>query len=615
MVSETSAELGPVTGDPKGGVMPLDFRGQILSKDFSDADLRGALFQGQAVFCRADLRNAQFCDISGTAESIAASEARGLSSGSFAGAKLQGAKLPAMIAEFPQLHNIEEAAKSGATVLFAMIAACSFCFLTAATFTDAAMITNSGTTAAIPGVGLTLSVRPFLYAAPLLLVAVQLYFTLTLQRYEELLSDLPSVFPDGTPLRSKTYPWIFSSISAAGSTSEVPDRVYLTWIEALLSLGLGCILTPLCIWIIWFRTLAAHDISAYSTLLALGMSLVIALIPISTMPAIAPEAQRLSSRRSRVLLWSWGLGSTGMIAAFAIGTYLTVQSQHGEITVPPGYVMLDAPPDTGKYDSQWLQFKKAVGYWQSADVGSADVSKRPTSWSGKEEELKAVIGADLKFRNLRYLRGFRSFLVKADLQDANLAHAVLAASDLRGADITSAKLVDADLSAARISSSEMPSSLRYAHLERANLSSAMLEKANLFGAFLHGARLNFADLEGARLDFADLEAADFHQANLAGASLAYPPFAGSAVTFEQLASAGVVDDQTKLDNAFKVKVCRNQEDIIFVTLLETTTGKMKSWTFKPLSSDAGAEVKAQRDAWLKRLKNKKMECRDTDGSW
>lgn len=216
-----------MTDDPEQELSNADMTGKDLSgadlrdKDLSRSDFsRGRLCETKlqkaqlygTIFHFADLSRAEFRDGQGSSDAVAGSQAKGLLAASLAGSNLEGALLPVEIASFDRLHNVEEVSKNGTTILLAMLAVCLFCLLTAGTFSDAALITNSGSTAAIPGVGLALPVGPFLYAAPFLLLAFHLYFILNLQRYEELISDLPSIFPDGVPLHLKIYPWLFSSL-------------------------------------------------------------------------------------------------------------------------------------------------------------------------------------------------------------------------------------------------------------------------------------------------------------------------------------------------------------------------------------------------------------------
>ena len=167
---------------------------------------------------------------------------------------------------------MKEAAKNGNTILFATVIAALFSLLTCGTLSDAALITNSGATSAIPGLGLSLPVAPFLFAAPFLLLALQTYFTVNLYRYELLIAELPALFPDGTPLRLKAYPWLFNSLLPLDAW-EVDESIPLTMVEVCLAFSVAYLLVPFSIWMIWFRILAVHGESDYGTLLALACSI------------------------------------------------------------------------------------------------------------------------------------------------------------------------------------------------------------------------------------------------------------------------------------------------------------------------------------------------------
>jgi uncharacterized protein YjbI with pentapeptide repeats len=100
----------------------------------------------------------------------------------------------------------------------------------------------------------------------------------------------------------------------------------------------------------------------------------------------------------------------------------------------------------------------------------ADVSIKPTNWTGKEtaDEIALVIGAQLHGKDLRDARASGAFLIKADLSEADLQRA-----DLRGANLRGAQLQGAQLQGAQ---------LQGAQLVRANLQKADLSLANLQGA-------------------------------------------------------------------------------------------------------------------------------------
>jgi uncharacterized protein YjbI with pentapeptide repeats len=578
----------------------VDLRGRDLSGfDFSNAQLRAAHLQEAKVygttFRFADLSQAEFCDRVGTPEVIARSEAAEFLSGSLAGANLSGACLPKAVSDFPQLQNVAEASKSGTTILFAMLIACLFCLVTAGTFSDASLLTNNGITSALPGVGLTLPVQPFLYVAPLLLLAFHLYFLLNLQRYEELIADLPGVFPDGVPLDLKIYPWIFSSLALCARSKIRRTTTRLALLEAPLGLFLAYLLVPISIWMIWFRALALHNLSSLTTLAVLGVSISVSFIQFAVGQKVLREGHLERWRTSAIFPWSfshkrakalfpWWLTTASIVAIllFGIGTAITLQARSGKIIAPPAYGHVGEPEEKKPF---WNFVVMSVGFFQAADVIGQDLSRKPASWTGKESsgepELKAVSGAILDFQNLRFMRGWKVFLVNGQMDSADLTGAVLSQGDLRGADFTNAKLIDTDLSSAKISSINTPSNLRYSDLTRANLRWARLA----------GAKFDHADLTDANLDHADLTHTNFENSDLSGAS-----FIGTSPSFEQLAAAKTVSETTAVDPPLLITACIENKRIA-VTLHCSDSAENKVWHLDPSNQDTAEGT----ERWKKRV--------------
>jgi membrane protein implicated in regulation of membrane protease activity len=104
---------------------------------------------------------------------------------------------------------------------------------------------------------------------------------------------------------------------------------------------------------------------------------------------------------------------------------------------------------------------------------------------------------------------------RADISDANLAHA-----DLPGVTLKGFRLARADLQSANLEGADLQSAnLEGANLKRANLRRADLQGTNLEGANVQRAILYFAKLQGADLKEAFLQKALLLRANLEGAAL------------------------------------------------------------------------------------------------
>ena len=137
-------------------------------------------------------------------------------------------------------------------------------------------------------------------------------------------------------------------------------------------------------------------------------------------------------------------------------------------------------------------------------------------------EKKSLIGA-----NLRY----------ADLRDANLSGANLIGADLSGADLRGADLIGADL-------------------RRANLIGADLRYANLRGADLSGANLRGADLSGANLS-------EIKNGSLALAQTSIVPDEGAFIGYKRLANGQVaklvIPHDAKRLNSYGSRKCRAEK--------------------------------------------------------
>lgn len=442
------------------------FAEHLVNADFQHSDLT------DTTFSRSDLRGARFRDPSADAGDKIA-EAKGLTCNSFPGSDLKGALLPAYAENYPQLKSLEDGAKDGGKILFTVAAVSTFCLLTSGVFTDASLLTNGTLASALPALGLTLPVKPFVVVAPFFLLALHLYFLMALHHYEDILGTLPAVFPDGTLLKHRVYPWLFSSFPAVYRERHPKASDIL---NCSIAFVLAYLLPPLTIWIIWFRVLCLHNLVRYTTLLALFMAFLASVLQFASSRSRLISCSGLPpSGRARVPRWMAAI-LAGCTALFAIGFWITMHAGFGRIDAPTGYIPAgQSDPHLSVKEKVW----KAIGSFEAVNVADADLSKKPANWSGggssDEQELRSIIGADLRWTNLRYLRGFRSFLAKAQLNSSDLTGAVLAYSDLRGADLRSARLVDADFNGAN---------LRYAYLNNATLTRAKFDGADLSGADL-----------------------------------------------------------------------------------------------------------------------------------
>jgi uncharacterized protein YjbI with pentapeptide repeats len=137
-------------------------------------------------------------------------------------------------------------------------------------------------------------------------------------------------------------------------------------------------------------------------------------------------------------------------------------------------------------------------------------------------------GANLSGTNLCGVNLRGTNLKGANLSGANLSNADLWNAELEGANLSMAKLGDEDLCSG--------ADLRWARLNRANLSGAFVIKANLERANLTGANLSRALLSGS-----DFSRADFTDANLCGAGLFQANLCGAILKKTKLNEARIND--------------------------------------------------------------------------
>jgi uncharacterized protein YjbI with pentapeptide repeats len=508
----------------------------LLHANLRRAVLRQASLRG-ANLASADLTEASFHETSlrdANLRQADLSRATGLLETSLQGADLNGAQLPEGLAQFEGLANVAEAARNAGKLFVSLLLGCAFVWITLATMTDVALLTGAGS-ARLPLIDREIPVAYFYTAAPLVLVALSLYFHLYLQRLWELLADLPAFFPDGTPLDRKAYPWAMNSLIHA----YVPrfrgwPRPPLMTLQIIASHLFAWWTVPLTLLLFWGQYLRLHDwrVTGWHVLLlaiSLGMS---AYYQALTRLTLQGDANALPLRQ-RSQLWIVVLG---LIGALGIGgaSLLFIHAARMEWGIVRNFV----------------------------DLRDAEVSTKPAGWTGKaevslvrhgtlsEEEIALIKKANLSRKDLRSARANRAFLINADLRstdltgaaleeanlrNANLEGAILRGSDLRGADLQGAILRGVDLHGAQ---------LQRADLRGANLQGATLDQpttadflrhalydsrtewpagfsAPPFGALKPepGAYLRAARLQGVDLRDADLRSADLRGAHLDGANL------------------------------------------------------------------------------------------------
>ncbi len=124
-------------------------------------------------------------------------------------------------------------------------------------------------------------------------------------------------------------------------------------------------------------------------------------------------------------------------------------------------------------------------------------------------------GLNLRGRDLRYAKFYKSKFWNVNLWKAQLRGARLHGAQLQGANLKKAQLQDANLMWARLQGTN----LGWAQLQGVDLRLAQLQGADLRWAWLQGANLQAAQLQGAYLWKAQLQGADLRGVDLRGVDL------------------------------------------------------------------------------------------------
>ena len=482
----------------------------LYGANLRGADLQDVNFSGADLF-QADLResNLQGADLSAAKG--------GLLSKQLAGSDLTGAKLPEPLGKlYESLSSVKEISDSAQKLFLALLAGCLYSWLTIAQTTDVELITNRATTplpiiqAAIPIVG-------FYVVAPLILLCLYFYFHFYLQKLWEELGSLPAVFTDGRLLHNRTDPWLLNDLVRSHFIKLKDGRPFLSYFQAWVSVVLAWWLVPVTLFLFWGRYLRRHDLfwTVFHALL-----LALAIVSAVRLYRIAGETLRGNERI--VFRWKDVVKSRSSyiraLLAIAISAALIVISLGAILGIPvPDPISRAQGFPTNHPPQAWVpEAMGLVGYRPFADLTDADVSIKPSNWTGKkDEELDLVKGAKLEFRDLHGAWAQNAFLAKADLSEANLEEANMSYADLRQSDFGRANMVGAHLFEARMDGATM----NFASLDGADLINAHLSRASFHGAFMRNAYFLGADLSHAILHDAYLRAAQFGNANLTEADL------------------------------------------------------------------------------------------------
>jgi uncharacterized protein YjbI with pentapeptide repeats len=490
----------------------------LKGADLTLADLRGATLV-QANLAEATLLGTQLQQASLQASDLQGTT--GLLSPQLAGTNLFGALLPESISPLQGLKLVREIAKKAGWLMGLILLLDGLVWLRIFTTPDPQLVKNAS---ALPFSGLenNLPFIPFYLFGPVVILSLYLSFHLYMQRLWDGIAQLPAIFPDGRRLDA-CLPW-FARWSARLHFKWIRCSLSpLAFLEAAIAILVLYWVAPATALLFWARYLTLEDSrgTTLHILLVAGAVAAAMNFPRLAGKAFGPDPLRLNaeqkaSARRTVLVLQVVPPSLGLLLSLlSIGTFLGVPHDYRPTAKSPAAGIRAWAPDI-----LWT-----FGYNPFAQLTEADVSTKPPGWTGREDEIADVKGANLNGLRLRYIQAYGAFLMKAHLWRTDLRNAYLSEADLREANLRQVDLRFAVLDRAKLARAALPeadlgnSNLDRADLHDANLSFAVLSEATLPDATLDGANLYKSDLHGALLQRASLKKADLREANLETSNL------------------------------------------------------------------------------------------------
>lgn len=456
-----------------------DLEGFNLSgADLTGADLRSTKVSG------ADLTDAILRDTDLEGVDLSATDS-GIKPEQLAGADLTGAKLPDPLEKlFEDLDAAKGISENAQKLFVVMLAACLYSWLTIATTTDVNLVTDRAASP-LPIIQTSIPIVSFYVVTPLLLLGLYLYFHFYLQKLWEELATLPAIFQDGRPLYAKADPWLLSDLVRSHLSKLSYDRPFMSYLQKWISILLAWWVVPITEVLFWARYIRRHDLTVtafHTVVVAVSITAAFCLYHLAS--------ATLRGRTRRPFTWRSALTSGNAYGTTVLALMLCAVFVALSISTING-IRSGSSDDNWWPQAQgwhtWVPRAMAfVGYTPFADLKEADISTKPSTWTGSEDadHLTGVKGLQLNRVDLRYgdLRG--AFLATTVLADADLEYA-----DLLGADLRRSKCAGAHLTGAL---------LQDAQLDQAVLWDADLSGSDLTGASLAGAKLKYATLTSVR---------------------------------------------------------------------------------------------------------------------
>ena len=379
--------------------------------------------------------------------------ATGLVSEQLTGASVAGTILPKAIDEkLKKLEYIKESSRYSKNLFFILLLGCLYALLTIASTTDAQLV-NSSASLELPIFNVEVSVVPFYFLAPFLLIGAYFVFNLSLQRLWEKLAKLPAILPDGTPLDEIAHPWLLMGLvrSKVFQLRSKENRPLLVAQQNFLFSFLAWGVVPLTLTIFWWRYLSRHDWFWTVVQLVLIASAITMAVFFRRVAGTTLRGKEIHERKKKIIGKHALIGFSYGLLILATSFFLSYGAIEG---IRPGYDIASEKESTADV-LKWLPWTYAQVHLNPfAELKDEELSQKPEAWTENSDPVH-VKGASLQGRDLRYGNFKNAFLVKADLSNANLSKADLSGTDLRLANLTGADLEGANLLGANLAGADL----------------------------------------------------------------------------------------------------------------------------------------------------------------
>jgi uncharacterized protein YjbI with pentapeptide repeats len=541
--------------------------------DFEGADLEGADLQGadlkRATFRGANLKDTCLWDADLREADLR--EAVGLLPAQFGGADACRALLPPALLPLEQHTNLTEASQTADKLGVSLLVGCAYAALTLAGTTDAGLLGDL-TTTKLPLLGTDIRIVGFFAIAPMLLCGFSIYINLYLRFVWEGLAALPAIFPDGTPIHKKTYPWMLTGLPRAYWLRLRSERTLHSRIQLWFTQTMAWWLVPLTLEVFWWRFLSRLEwlpqpwpwpalrncwIPYSLDGLMVAWHFALLLVSIWSGLSFSRLARATFCRETEELarwkvfsLEGWLSRARFLLAVALVGLLLWVspwEMRHREADMGGGNLDGSELPGVQlqKADLEGVQLRAAhleKAQFQGAHLEGARLQGAHLEGAQFQHaylQEAQLDGAHLGWVNLSYAHLEQASLPNADLNSADLHAAFLESAQLQGTHFWSADLRQADLRQANLEKGAVLQSalLEQAQLQGAHLGEANLQRAHMEGALLQGAHLDNANLRKAILDGAQFQGARLSDAILRGAHLESAQFPSAHLNGTQFQNA------------------------------------------------------------------------------